>query len=188
VAKIAEKVSKSMTDQATGMIPKQEDWYVVYTLPRNEKKIFAWLLRHQIRAYLPLLRTRKQWSDRKKWVEEPLFKSYVFIGKEYFLKNEISSIPGAIYLLKFENKPAILSFQEVENIRIAIDFPDNLAVSNQSFQKGQKIKIISGRLSGLEGYITQLKGKSRVFITFDHLNATLSIEVDAGLIEEVKEL
>lgn len=161
-------------------------WYVIYTLPRNEKKIHTWLQRHQIRSYLPLVKTRKQWSDRKKWVEEPLFKSYIFIGQEYFLKNDISSIPGAIYILKFEGKPAIISNQEIENIRIAIQFPDNVSVSNTAFQKGQKVKITSGRLAGLEGYVIQLKGKSKVFVTFDHLDASLSIEVDAGMLEEVK--
>lgn len=166
--------------------PVDSYWYVIYTLPRNEKKIQTWLQRHQIRSYLPLVRTRKQWSDRKKWVEEPLFKSYIFIGHEYFLKNDISSIPGAIYILKFEGKPAIISNQEIENIRIAIQFPDHLSISNTAFRKGQKVKITNGRLAGLEGYIIQLKGKSKVFVTFDHLDASLSIEVDAGMLEEVK--
>jgi transcription antitermination factor NusG len=59
------------------------NWYAVYTRHRSEKRLADALAKLGIDHYLPLLRTRKKWSDRYKWVEEPLFASYVFVRIEF---------------------------------------------------------------------------------------------------------
>ena len=67
--------------------PNEPHWYAAYTKSRTEKKILARLLAAGFEAYLPIRRKRHQWSDRLKWVEEPLIKSYIFIRvneKDYY--------------------------------------------------------------------------------------------------------
>ena len=64
--------------QASG----EKTWYALYTKSRNEKKAHSALVSSGIDSFLPLIKNLKQWSDRKKWVEEPLFRSYLFV--QYF--------------------------------------------------------------------------------------------------------
>ena len=76
-------------------------WYAVYTKPRNEKKLAERLNGKGIEAYLPMRRTLKQWSDRKKMVDEPLISSYVFVNvlqEHYF---EVLNTPGAVKYIWF---------------------------------------------------------------------------------------
>ena len=56
-----------------------QKWYAVYTKPRWEKKVNSLLLQKGIEVYCPLNKVRRKWSDRIKTIEEPLFKSYVFV-------------------------------------------------------------------------------------------------------------
>jgi len=79
-------------------------WYAVYTRSRTEKQTQELLLRSGIEVYLPLVKNLKQWSDRKKWVEEPLFRSYLFVHispAEYY---DVLNIPGAVRYITFEGK------------------------------------------------------------------------------------
>jgi transcription antitermination factor NusG len=86
----------------------QAHWYAVYTKPRSEKKLADLLNDKGIEAYLPMRRTLKQWSDRKKMVDEPLITSYVFVHvfrKNYF---EVLNTPGAVKYIWFCGKPAVI--------------------------------------------------------------------------------
>ena len=61
------------------MIPNIKTWYAIYTKSRNEKKVSSLLAEQDIEHYLPLVKKIRQWSDRRKTVEEPLFSSYIFV-------------------------------------------------------------------------------------------------------------
>ena len=71
-------------------------WYVVYTKPRWEKKVYSLLEEEGIEAYCPLNKVHKQWSDRMKWVEEPLFKSYVFVRLAEEEMSQVRMVSGVI--------------------------------------------------------------------------------------------
>ena len=78
-------------------------WYVLYTMPRNEKKVAQRLSEAGYIVYCPLQKVRRQWSDRTKVVEEPLFKSYLFIQIEDSRRDEVFSFPGTVrYILPKE--------------------------------------------------------------------------------------
>src|ERR1700744_6665019 len=79
-------------------------WYPVYTNPRAEKKAYQALLNKGIETYLPLHRQLKQWSDRKKWVEEPLIKSYLFVKIAEQQQTEVLMTRGVSRFIYFSNK------------------------------------------------------------------------------------
>ncbi|NJK87221.1 MAG: hypothetical protein HC906_15810 [Bacteroidales bacterium] len=71
------------------MVASSKRWYAVYTRSRAEKKVYEELLRIKVEAYLPIISTLKQWSDRKKKVNEPLIRSLCFrkiLPKKIFIK------------------------------------------------------------------------------------------------------
>src|ERR1700760_2619180 len=93
------------------------NWYAVYTKPRWEKKVADTLARHSFESYCPLNKVLRQWHDRKKFVHEPLFPSYVFIKTEEKRHAELSRISGVINLVYWLRKPAVIKEEEIDMIR-----------------------------------------------------------------------
>lgn len=157
-------------------------WYVLYLSPRSEKKVKLLLEKKGIEVYLPIVRVLRQWSDRKKWIEEPLFRGYLFLRTS---ENQLEScrfVPGALYFLKFEGKHAILRDQDIENIRISLIYPEHLTVNNFQFVEGQKIKIEHGPFKGLEGFISRQQGRRRIQVQIEALGKSLLMDVPAGIL------
>ncbi len=92
-------------------------WYALYTKSRNEKKVHQLLEEAGIESYLPLIKTLKQWSDRKKWVEEPLFKSYIFVQVQANQYYHVLNIPGIVRYITFEGKAVIVPEKQILAIK-----------------------------------------------------------------------
>src|SRR5258708_3075596 len=93
------------------------NWYAVYTKPRWEKKVSEQLAKGGIEAYCPLNKVRKKWSDRVKWVEEPLFKSYVFVRVKEAEQTQVRLFNGVVNFVYWLGKPAMVKDKEIEIIR-----------------------------------------------------------------------
>src|SRR6185369_2487802 len=94
-----------------------KNWYAVYTKPRWEKRVFTLLSEKGIHAYCPLNKVRKKWSDRYKIVEEPLFKSYVFVQIKEEEKVTVRSVKGVVNFIYWNNKPAVIRDKEIVLIK-----------------------------------------------------------------------
>ena len=92
-------------------------WYVLYTKPRNEKKVAQRLSEAGYTVYCPLQKVRRQWSDRTKVVEEPLFKSYLFIQIEDHRRDEVFTFPGTVRYLFWLRRPAQVRQVEINTIQ-----------------------------------------------------------------------
>lgn len=103
-------------------------WYVIYTKPRWEKKVAVLLENAGIENYCPLNSVLKQWSDRKKIVQEPLFKSYVFVRIEESERLKILNITGVVNFLFWDKKPGIVRNEEIEAIRQMLSNYDDVKV------------------------------------------------------------
>src|ERR1700753_42274 len=99
------------------MSTDKKSWFAVYTKPRWEKKVCKSLGERGIEAYCPLNRVRKKWSDRFKWVEEPLFKSYVFVHIAEEDGLAVRMVAGAVNFVYWLGKPAIIQDKEIDVIR-----------------------------------------------------------------------
>ena len=95
----------------------KERWIAVYTKPRHEKTVQQILDDNGYEVYLPMIRKRQQWSDRKKWVDFPLFKSYVFIFTHKESHMKILQTPSIINIVKFGTNIAYIEDQTINNIK-----------------------------------------------------------------------
>ena len=152
-------------------------WFAIYVKSRSEKKVAVLLEEKSIAYYLPLVRALKQWSDRKKWVEEPLFKSYIFVNiseKQYY---EVLQVPGVVRYITFEGKAAPIRDQQIEAIKYFLNEKEPEFDAGQIWEKGKQVEIISGSMVGLTGQLVDVKGKHKVGITIDALNRTIFIQI-----------
>jgi len=158
--------------------PEILNWFAVYTLPRAEKKLHAALVKNGIIAYLPLLKTLKQWSDRKKWVEEPLFKSYLFVcisEKEHFA---VLNTPGAVRFVTFEGKAVPVPEKQIEAIRYYLmESPPTEVTEVSKLHPGTEVEVVRGPLQGLTGLLVELKGQRKVRIQIDALGQFLHLTI-----------
>ena len=160
------------------MNPKlQYNWHAIYTRPRSEKKAFIELEEKGIETYLPLVKTLKQWSDRKKWVEEALFKSYIFVRvsqKEYY--DAINMFYTVRYIC-FEGKAVPIPPPQIEAIKIYINQEENLNVDMSAYKSGEAVHIIEGPMKGLQGTLVRVSGKSKLRIEIDGVGKAVYVNI-----------
>jgi len=135
-------------------------------------------------AYLPIQRKRRQWSDRLKWVEEPLIRSYIFIKvneSEYY--NAINT-PGLVCYVTFEGKAAPIPDRQIELLKMLLNEGADMEVSNERFAPGQKIIVISGTLVGMQGEMVEYRGRKKVLVRLGSTGTNLLVTVNLDLIEK----
>ena len=90
-------------------------WYALYTRARCEKKVTMRLNELDIKSFLPMQKVLRIWSDRKKYLEQPLFPSYVFVYANLIERYESLSPYGVVRLVSFGGRPAIIPHQQIES-------------------------------------------------------------------------
>ncbi len=161
-------------------------WFAVYTLPRAEKKVSERLSKVGIEHYLPLLKTLKKWSDRKKWVEEPLFKSYLFVKiseAEYY---KVLNTIGIVRYITFTGKAVPVPENDIEIIKkLLVEYPDDLeAVEN--LEAGTPIEIIAGPMMGVQGSLVDYRGEKRASIRVEYINQSILISIPSSFISPLE--
>lgn len=154
-------------------------WYAVYTKSNFEKRIHSKLKATSIEAYLPLRKEVRQWSDRKKAVEEPLIKSYLFVKiaqKDY---SRVLSIPGVVKFISFSDEPVVIPEYQIDIIKRLLADADDLEISSENFEPGDPIEIIGGKLMGLTGQLIEVRGSKKVVIRIDQLDRSLLINISS---------
>ncbi|MFV8341113.1 UpxY family transcription antiterminator [Flavobacterium sp. XS2P39] len=140
------------------------NWYVVYTKPKWEKKVAEQLKKFGIECYCPLITVVRQWSDRKKKVEVPLFNSYVFVQLQDSDRNLVFQSAGAVRYLFWLGKPAIVRDEEISIIKKGLDGPDSCEVSVVPFQVGDTIELESGPFSSQTATIQEVNNNHYVLV------------------------
>ena len=161
------------------------NWYAVYTKPRNEKKLLGRLLEKGIVAYLPVRRTLKQWSDRKKFVEEPLITSYVFvcIGMDQY--HEVLNTPGAVRYIWFSGKPAVIPENQINVLKLITGTGVEVECVPDTLPKGSLVRITTGALKNFTGELINYAGKRKVVLRIDHLDQVFLFTISPHLLEPV---
>ena len=143
----------------------EKKWYALYTRPRWEKKIDTRLLQKGIDSWCPLQKIERQWSDRKKIIEDPLFKSYVFVRIDETEKASVLMTDGVLNFVYYLGKPAVIKSEEVNTIKMYLAEKDARIsiISEDGFQQGDKIRVNFGVFMDKEG--TVLRGsKKKVYV------------------------
>ena len=161
----------------------KNNWYVLYTKSRCEKKIADLLSKRNVENYCPLNRVYRQWSDRKKMVTEPLFNSYVFIHaceeELNAIKKLSNNIVNVVYWL---GKPAIIKNEEIEQIRFFLNEYSNVTIEKQPVRMNEMVRIIKGPFRNLEGTVAAIKNNMLV-LSLPSLGYKMMAEVNLSNIE-----
>jgi transcriptional antiterminator RfaH len=151
------------------------NWYVVYTKPKWEKKVADQLNKIGITCYCPLITQIRQWSDRKKKVEVPLFNSYVFVQLGDLDRNLVFQTPGVIRYLFWLGKPAIVRDEEINVIKNSLNSPTISEVSVAPFKIGDKIKLDSGAFSNQDAIVQEISNTHYILV-LESLGCVLKIK------------
>lgn len=163
------------------------NWYPVCTKSRFEKKAYDELLRKNIVAYLPLKKTLKQWSDRKKIVEEPLIKSYLFVyisTKEY---GEVLITNGIARFIYFAGKVASMPQRQIEDLKLLLANDSDLEVFEFDIQPGEKVLIKAGPFKGMIAEAVSLYNKQRIILRLENMGLSININTSMAFIEPLKD-
>ena len=134
-------------------------WLAVYTRPRWEKKVNQLLTDKGLESYCPLNKVRRKWSDRIKLVEEPLFKSYVFVKVDEAERAEIRQTSGVVNFLYWNGKPAVVKEREINAIRRFLNEHENVELRTMEMNVNQRVRVMKGLLMDQEGEILELRSK-----------------------------
>jgi transcription antitermination factor NusG len=152
-------------------------WLVLYSKPRWEKKVDATLIRKGIGSWCPLNKIEKQWSDRKKIIDEPLFKSYVFVKISEEERTEVLITPGVLNFVYHIGKPAVIRDEEIKNIKEYLLIEDAIinVTSTDTFKENTKVRVSHGVFQDTEGTILR-GGKKKVYVKIESLGQVMIVE------------
>lgn len=156
-------------------------WHVIYTKSKWELKVDSLLTKNGFESWCPVQKRERQWSDRKKIIEEPLFRSYVFIkaSKEDYIK--ILSTNGVVNFLYFLKKPAIIRDFEIEAIRKYLGQSNTTiqVVDMANLPPQTKVEINQGLFMGQKGEVVKASKKS-VYVKLESINMMMIVEFKAS--------
>jgi transcription antitermination factor NusG len=160
-------------------------WYAIYTNPRAEKLVYQRLVEDEIETFLPLQKTFRVWSDRKKLIEKPLLPSYIFVNTIAKHFPQIYKIKGVVKLVSFEGKPVSIPKNQIDNLRLLVDSDADIEVTSENFAQGDNVEVISGSLVGLTGELIKIGSKNRVVIRIDRLDQNLVVKIPKAFLRKL---
>lgn len=163
-------------------------WHALYVRSRAEKKVLDQLQEQGYEAYLPMLTRIKQWSDRKKKVEEPLFKSYVFVRNNEKQHYYILGIYGVVKFVTFEHKAVVVPDKQILAIKKYIDNPldDEDDIKNLDLKEGQMVRITNGPMQGVTGRLVSVKSKRRLLVNIDVVGQSIPVSIPRAKVEPIE--
>ena len=163
-----------------------KSWYAIYVRSRHEKSVHAELQQKGIESSLPLTIITRQWSDRRKKVEVPLFRGYVFVKID--IKNEklpVLTTSGVVKFVTFNNVTVPIPEDQMYWLQQMIA-SDLLLSQELDFPVGTEIDVMFGPLKGLRGRVKQKSSKSRLVVWFDAIMQGVSVEIDPTWLTPVR--
>ena len=162
-------------------------WYVVYVRSRHEKQVHQLFEKKGVESSLPLVKTTRQWSDRKKKVEIPLFRGYVFvridIGKD---KLNILKTDGVVKFIGIRSNPSRIPDEQIHWVHMMVEESDTVQ-SEKEIPVGQKVSVTAGPFKGIEGVVLRSGNRSRLVILIESIMYAVSVKINPNYVEEIKQ-
>jgi transcription antitermination factor NusG len=160
-------------------------WYAVYTTPRHEKRIATHCSQRDIESFLPLYQEVRQWKNRcKVKLDLPLFPNYLFVRIEREARFRVLSVPGVLSILGAGSDLFPVEDEYIGLLRQGLD--EHKIEPHPLVEVGDRVKIIAGAMSGMEGILVRKKNELRVVLKVALLERSISVEVTTANIEVVE--
>mgnify|MGYP003469324475 FL=1 len=161
-------------------------WFAIYVKSRSEKKVLKLLEDIGVESFLPLITRVKQWSDRKKKVEEPLFRSYLFVNIPLSDYYTVLNVNGVVKFITFEKKPVPVPDNQIIAIKEYLNDTELHSIDYEDFKEGELVRIKSGQMKDLIGRFIKINGKHRVIIDIEAVGQSIPINIARSNVEAVK--
>jgi len=159
-------------------------WYAVYTRHQHEKAIAQILSAKGLEVFLPLYNATRRWKDRTMHLSLPLFPCYLFLRGMEERRLEVVTTPGIVSILGINGEAAAIPESEIESVRKVIEWGNR--VEPHPFPRcGDRVRVISGALQGLEGILVRKKNLYRLVLSVEMLERLAAVEVDVSAVERV---
>ncbi len=172
-----------------GTKEERKNWFVLYTKSRHEKRVRDSFDLEGIECYLPLRKELRIWSDRKKWVDEPLFRSYIFVHIDIGNYNEYLKVlqtDGVVHFVRIEKQPVKVQDELIEAIRQYEHSGEFVSEEEEKqLQVGDTVEIVQGSLKGLFGTLVHLGKKRKVRIMLEVVRQSVYVDVPKSYLKKI---
>jgi transcription antitermination factor NusG len=159
-------------------------WYVIYTKSRCEKAVADKLSLSGIEVFCPLLKRKKLWSDRWKWVEEPLFRSYCFVNVDEKDRESVFSVQGVVRYVYHCGQPATIREKEMNLLKSWLLQYDHDSIEATNLNANDRIRIRSGALKDKEAEVIERKGNYALLLLED-LGLQVKVDLRKNILEKI---
>jgi len=159
------------------MNKSQKKWFAIYVKSRAEKKVALELEYNDISHYLPLIKRLKIWSDRKKWVEEPLFRSYIFVHVDTTDFYNVVKTTGVVKYVSFEGEAVPIPELQINAIKYYLEETDPESKEDLEWEAGKSVEVILGSMTGLKGLLVEAQGKHKVKVEIEGVGSSILINI-----------
>ena len=159
-------------------------WFALQVRTRNEAGVAEQLSGRGYERFLPLYKVRKRWSDRIKEVDAPLFPGYLFCRFDPQDRLPILKTPGVMQIVGFKNGPVPVDESEIQALLTVIA----AGAPHQPWPlltAGDRVRIESGPLLGLEGILTEVRRSHRLVLSVTLLQRSVAVEIDSALVAAI---
>ncbi|MCA1741153.1 MAG: UpxY family transcription antiterminator [Bacteroidales bacterium] len=161
-------------------------WYALYTKARAEKMVLGRLISEGYEAYLPIVKTLRVWSDRKKMVEVPLINSYIFVRTSGNKLYDIVRLDGITKYISFEGKPAVIPDYQIDNLRLIVNSDAKVDITGERISPGDPVEVTHGTLAGLKGELIKRESGNRVVVRIDRLDLNLVVMIPRAFLKKIQ--
>jgi transcription antitermination factor NusG len=159
-------------------------WHVIYTKSRCEKAVADKLSLSGIEVFCPLLKRKKLWSDRWKWVEEPLFRSYCFVNVDEKDRDSVFSVQGVVRYVYHCGQPATIREKEMNLLKSWLLQYDHDSIEATNLNANDRIRIRSGALKDKEAEVLESKGNYALLLLED-LGLQVKVDLRKNILEKI---
>ena len=179
-------IVSNLLQPVSSLRAETENWYALHTRPRHEKIVVQRLQERGVTTFLPLVTELHRWSDRKKKVQAPLFSCYVFAKFEpnRVERLRVLRVEGVFSLVGGQGEGAPIPHDQIEAVRSLVE-TDIPWASHPYLKIGQRVRIRSGALDGMEGILLSRNGDQTLVISIDAIQRSLAVRVQGYDVEAV---
>jgi transcription antitermination factor NusG len=163
------------------------NWYVVYVKPRHEFVAFSELQRKRVEAFLPSVKRSSQWKDRRKLIEYPLFRGYVFVQVPPYPGGFLAVLKtrGVVSFIALEpGKPTPVAPGEIASLRLLIESGNDIDIYPH-LKEGTRVRVTSGPLKYAEGILAKRKDEYLFVVNIELLGRSVAVKICVHDIEPV---
>jgi transcription antitermination factor NusG len=162
----------------------ESEWYALHTHPRHERLVVQRLADRGVETFLPVITELHRWSDRKKRIQLPLFSCYVFarFAPNRSERLRVLRVDGVLGLVGSHGEGTPIPNEQIDAVRTLVE--RELSWSSHPFLKiGQRVRIRSGALDGVEGILVSRNGDQTLVISIDAIQRSLAVRLEGYQLE-----